>query len=381
MFADLYTEEYLSTIEDEELTPAMVSFGPSIVSQFIKAVRVSAGEFHSAALFADGSVYVWGLWKTEGRQNSRISPGVPKAIFPQPLCVDKIRKIACGGNHFLMLNSKGEVWGMGHAGLGQLGKISQQYLEKFAEEDQVSDVTEEFSDSELVSIPIKICTPETIVEIFTGKNCSFVIGQSGKTYACGHNKYGQLGCGKLLESNINVNTDTLKEENNADAEHIQNCVDNGESIVCVVDNFVETFRGISVKQISGGLQHTIALSQEGKMYACGDAVDGRLGIVTQTEDNIVWEPTEIVGDFQNQIQAVCAGEDFSGCVDSSGQGFLWGLAEEFRLGNANEDDNVTKPAKMKQTRKFYQQKILQMELGAGFGACVSVSRPTTNPRD
>ena len=85
-----------------------------------------------------------------------------------------------------------------------------------------------------------------------------------------------------------------------------------------------------VVQISCGGYHTMALTKEGEVYTWGRG-DERLGI-GETPD--VMEPTLVVALRQKQadIVRICASEEHSIVVASTGAVFAWGMGKYGKLG-------------------------------------------------
>ena len=90
-----------------------------------KAVpKVAAGENHSLALKADGSVWAWGYnghgELGDGTTASKAIPVQVKGANGEGYLSD-IVAISAGNNHALALKSDGSLWSWGYNGYGQLG--------------------------------------------------------------------------------------------------------------------------------------------------------------------------------------------------------------------------------------------------------------------
>eukprot|EP01026_Neomeris_dumetosa_P069996 TRINITY_DN694_c0_g1_i5.p1 TRINITY_DN694_c0_g1~~TRINITY_DN694_c0_g1_i5.p1 ORF type:complete len:595 (-),score=83.30 TRINITY_DN694_c0_g1_i5:331-2115(-) len=455
---DVLLEEELA-----DLTRGAIPGEIKFFDAFNKVVQISAGEQHSAALLEDGVCLLWGAFYS-GQSESRIAPKVKMCLLQQVVKFKSdtefgVVKICSGGNHLLMLTDNGEVWGVGYCECGQLGNITEDVIQEFSEEDEAQFSVNEWQQLHLVTVPIKLKVPEPVVDIFVGKNSSFILCQSGRTYACGQNEYGQLGLGRnstvcvdetqmqqvyvdetqmqqdvenennqqqiqqvyvdetqmqqdvenennqqqiqqVYVDETQMQQDVENENNQQQTQHESNQLDSTQMSQLVQTNglqqgnlqskqtienqqdrifeFQEGFKGISMKQISSGHRHTLGLSQDGKIYVCGSNQDGRLGLVDVDSTDVVegvYEPRVLERFLEENrfIVQVVAGDEYSGCVDNEGQGYLWGQGADFKLANNNEDDNVLQPRRMVKTRKFQDQQVLDISLGYSHGAVISIS--------
>ena len=95
-------------------TPQQVLGLPAIIA-------IAAGESHSLALAADGTVWGWG-WNYYGQlgtgtNNLNNSPNPPTQISG----LSNVTAISAGGYHSLAMTSNGTVWAWGYNFYGQLG--------------------------------------------------------------------------------------------------------------------------------------------------------------------------------------------------------------------------------------------------------------------
>jgi len=120
-------------IEEEE-----ESFNVGKVDGVGKAVYCCAGDSHSAVINEAGEVWIWGTFRDA---NGRLGAGtgakentnIEKAVLKEPAKLElstKALRIASGADHMLILDNDGEVWSLGCAETGQLGRLSQQFCTK-----------------------------------------------------------------------------------------------------------------------------------------------------------------------------------------------------------------------------------------------------------
>ena len=95
------------------------SHQPVPVAALTGVVKVSAGIYHSLALKADGTAWAWG-WNAFGQLGDATTadPHVPVPMMTGTL---RIRDIAAGAGHSVLLGEDGRVLAAGWNGLGQLG--------------------------------------------------------------------------------------------------------------------------------------------------------------------------------------------------------------------------------------------------------------------
>ncbi|CAA6653595.1 unnamed protein product [Spirodela intermedia] len=81
--------------------------------ELVKIIRVSCGEFHTAAISEIGEVYTWGLGSM-GQLGHCSLQFADKELLPR-------RDISCGGVHSCAVTSKGALYAWGGGQAGQLG--------------------------------------------------------------------------------------------------------------------------------------------------------------------------------------------------------------------------------------------------------------------
>ena len=150
--------------------PTLVSFPPL---QFPSpVVALSAGNKHSLALLADGTVWSWGA--SDLGQVGHTGPDVRKvqtfAGFPD---LSGIAGISAGGDASLVVGKDGQVWAWGNNAFGQIG-IGH------------NDVTE-------LAQPVPGATD--VVAVSAGATHSLALKRDGTVLAWGANDTGELGDG------------------------------------------------------------------------------------------------------------------------------------------------------------------------------------------
>jgi len=140
-----------------------------------------------------------------------------------------------GGDHSLFLTHDGKVYGCGHNGSGQLGKA-------------VSNTN---------PLPEQITTTIgslNIVQVACGGGASLFLTDGGRAYACGYNRYGNLG----LIDNIWIHDPLITPK-------------------LVIDINSISFSTIFISKIRAASQETFFITNNGQVYACGYNWHGQLG--------------------------------------------------------------------------------------------------------
>lgn len=89
-----------------------------------------------------------------------------------------------------------------------------------------------------------------------------------------------------------------------------------------------------IVQVACGGRHTLLLSGDGRVWACGDNASGQLGVETGTEGTIraVREPMEVRHLTLVPLRQLAAGGAHSVALAMSGSAFVWGANESGQLG-------------------------------------------------
>lgn len=137
--------------------------------KLFKAKDIACGQRHS--LIIDLNDVLWGMGNNE---NGQLGINVDKVRHPTRIMKDgnpwKVKQIACGDNHSLIIDMNDEVWVFGNNDKGQLG---------------LGDTIER-------KYPTKI-NDLKVLQISANYDTSFIIDDNHYLWASGHNEYGQFG--------------------------------------------------------------------------------------------------------------------------------------------------------------------------------------------
>ncbi|KAJ8297784.1 hypothetical protein KUTeg_024315 [Tegillarca granosa] len=127
----------------------------------------------------------------------------------------------------------------------------------------------------------------------------------------------------------------------------------------------ETLSALRCVQIAGGSKSLFCVTQEGKVYACGEATNGRLGLGMSS--GTVSVPRQLTSLSQliealksKRIRDIACGSSHSAAITSNGELYTWGLGEYGRLGHG---DNTTQ-LKPKQVKQLAGQRVIQVSCGS-----------------
>jgi alpha-tubulin suppressor-like RCC1 family protein len=261
-------------------TPVEVK-GVSGVGVLSNIIAIAAGNFHSMALAADGTLYTWG-------RNSHGQLGLGNTVdSAYPVHVPGIydvTAIAAGGYHSLLLGDQGSISGCGYNAYGQLG---------------VGDTTDR---SSFTVAPIWFGNLSVVgggyhsLVLRDGYNGEFFNGQ---IMSFGLNNDGQLG----TDDTTSYNTFTFDE-------------------------------GTLAVMMAGGNYHSLHLNAYGEVFGSGYNADGELG-VGDTDDRITWSYNPYV-----QAIGIACGFSHSLFLDVYGQLYASGNGANGQLGNGSTAGQV-----------------------------------------
>jgi len=227
----------------------------------------------SAAIALNGDLYLWG-----GNSSGILGLGVTGGTYNTPQHVThgnhKYKAVAVGGGHILAIAQNGDLYSWGSNGYGQLG---------------LGNNTDR-------NLPQHVSAGgRKYKAISAGSMHSLAIAENGDLYACGHNLWGQLGLGNTADRNTlqHVNTSSLK-----------------------------------YKVIAGGQEHSLAIAENGDLYAWGRNAFGELGIGNTLQRNT----PQHASDGNRQYEVVAAGAYTSFAIDESGDLFVVGRNDYAQLG-------------------------------------------------
>jgi alpha-tubulin suppressor-like RCC1 family protein len=244
-----------------------------------KAMAINAGDCFSVALTEEGEIYTWGqnIVGQLGRGGDPKKPG--KVPIPK-----RIKKFAIG-EHVIAVTEEGGLFVWGHNNDGQLGLNNQE-------------------DKEL---PVELhIEDEEVVEVACGTRHTLALTRAGNLYSWGDNFRGQLALGDSRDRYSPTRV------------FLRNIV-----------------------AFSCGWKHCLALANDGSAYGWGNNESLQLGIgqVGQGSDNIVTSPHKIPPPSSSPIASIICGWDTSYMITLDGSLYAAGNNASGRLGIVSEQEN------------------------------------------
>jgi alpha-tubulin suppressor-like RCC1 family protein len=254
------------------------------IALFENIVHVTAGENHTIAVGAYGSVWVWG-------DNGLGQLGSGEAGEFQPIAqlmrgvtgFGKIAQVAAGWTHTIVCGVDGNVWGWGGSGRGELG---------------------------LGGLRFK-CIPQcvgegipgftNIVQVAAGKIHTIALGADGRVWAWGYGGHGQLGW-------------------------------NTAGVQFIPQRVGEEAPGFGkMVQVAVGSHHTVALGADGDVWAWGTYLGGQVGNRKEIQSTPQRMGRGVAG-FANIVQ-IAAARGHTVALGADGRVWAWGYNERGQLGS------------------------------------------------
>jgi alpha-tubulin suppressor-like RCC1 family protein len=270
---------------------------PAVVPGIVDATMIAAGYSHGLASNG-GTVYSWGdnAFGELGYEASETCGGFPCSRSAQPIPnLGNVKGLGAGLIHSMMILGDGTVWTWGSNGRGQLGAGD---VEGGIEPVQVVGV----GGNGILS---------NIVAVAGGEGHSLALDSNGNVYSWGQNDQGQLGIGKA---------DTGWNAMPYEVPGLTNIV-----------------------AIAAGYRHSMALRNDGTVFAWGFNSAGQLGqgtIGSNTPCACNPVPTAVPG--LSDVIGIEAGHEHSLAVLSDGTVRAWGANLNYQVG-VTEPANVSTP--------------------------------------
>jgi regulator of chromosome condensation len=179
----------------------------------------------------------------------------------------------------------------------------------------------------LVPYKIAVGRSRKIRVVGAGNYHSFAVDDHGDVWGWGMNSMGQTGTGLAEKSVTDVEVQAPKK---------------------VVGLSKEELGGETVVQIAGGDHHTLFLTSGGKVYACGRANGGQLGLaedhpaLKDAKDGAVSTPTLVeFPDAEDPVVQIAAGTHNNLAVTKGGALYGWGSGQQSELGLGDEEEVKT----------------------------------------
>ncbi|BBI36678.1 RCC1 domain-containing protein [Cohnella abietis] len=280
-----------------------------------EGVRVSAGEFHSLALKADGTVVAWGS-NDDGQ-------------IKVPVGLKDVVSISAGWKHSMVLKSNGTVVAWGEnikgqvdvpVGLKDVVSISAGRQHSLALKTDGTVVAWGSNDDGQVSVPTGL---KDVVSISAGRQHSLALKTDGTVVAWGSNNLNQLKIPVGLKNVVSISAGTY---------HSLALKSDGTVIAWGSNNDHQLEVPVDLKDvvsISAGDKHSLALKSDGTVIGWGANADGQLNM-----------PVDLSG-----VMSISTGWNHSLALKSDGTVVAWG---DIRKGKTIVPASLASPIKGKQ---------------------------------
>jgi len=290
------------TVDEEE-----ECFVPGKVDIADKVVMVSAGDSHTAALTEDGKVFAWGTFRDSSgpigltSTNSGLQK-TPLRIFQNVL----VKKISSGSDHIIALTIDGEIFSVGNAEQGQLGRIPERFCHRGGRRGL---------DFLLTPDKLRLKSKSTVFkDVWAGSYNTIARTEKDEVFVMGLNNYSQMGIPleKGLAFYMPIRSSSLEAS--------------------------------AVSDLCLGQHHALLINGSGSVHSLGRSEYGRLGLGDRSEDATI--PTQLPGLKDDVVVDIACGTAVSYAVSKEGKCYSWGMGTNGQLGTGEEDD-VSEPHLMK----------------------------------
>lgn len=263
------------------LTPTVsITFGTIHLPTFCGFTDLATGWDYSLGLKTDGTVWTWGD-NTQGQLGNGSIGGNPHSTPTQISGLTGITALAANNNHSLAIDSNGDVWAWGNNDYGQLGDNS----------------------TNASSVPVQVSGLTEVIAIAAGYSHSVALKSDGTVWAWGHNAAGEIGDGTIIDRYIPTQVSGLS----------------------------------GVTAIAAGSDHSLALKNDGSVWSWGYNAFGQLGDGTVLERH---SPVQVSG-LTSGVSAITAGMQHSVALLDNGSVLSWGFNDEAELGDGTTTQQNT----------------------------------------
>ncbi|WP_416518120.1 InlB B-repeat-containing protein [Bifidobacterium asteroides] len=252
----------------------------------IRFSQVSAGKNHSLALGSDGKLYTWGYNSDGqlGRKLTRLVDNRPGMVTIPGNAHATFVSVSAAGANCLAIDKDGNLYSWGNNQYGQLGRDT-----GGASTDQ----------------PGQVKAPSGIkfTQAIAGTGFSMAFGSDGNLYNWGDNEYGELGRPTDADNNVPVG---------------------------LAGKPADAKPGFTWTQASAGMNHTLAMGSDGKLYSWGNNDYGQLG--RDIGSSSTSQPGQVETPAGVTFTQAVAGVFHSMAIDQKGEMYSWGNNDCKQLG-------------------------------------------------
>lgn len=239
-------------------------------------VDIAAGSDHALAVKKDGTVWAWGY--NEFGQLGFPSGTVTTALPMQVAGLSGVKAVSAGDGYSLALKADGTVWGFGINQSGELG-LGTTFNSTYT--------------------PQQVYGLTNVASIDAGSHHALAVLQDGTVWGWGNTLNGQVNHRKEWDPPYRTTPKRIELE--------------------------------QVTAVSAGENFSLALKQDGTVWAFGSNEQGTLGQGGPTADNL-YNPTPLQIPRLSQITEIAAGDHFALARKADNSVFSWGENQTGQLG-------------------------------------------------
>lgn len=287
------------TDEDE----SKIALRPVKLKGLESVVSIGAGDNFGMAVKNDGSVWTWGSNNVkqlgDGTNRTHVTPIQVHATEGEEGFLAGCKKVSSGVRNMVAVMSDGSARAWGDGEYGQVGR-------GFARFGAGSGVPFNCVDKNDPSGHLS-----GVKDIVSGRCASVALKEDGTVWVWGLHRHGELGLGK-----VGPNTD----KGGFDV-----------SMLSTVTNPTQVPGLPKIKEITSGQSHSLALSEDGEVYAWGyNAVMSRGAVARGDELEFADLPVKV--ESMGKIAHIFTGITHNFAVGEDGTIYGWGNANNGRLG-------------------------------------------------
>ncbi|KAJ1631284.1 regulator of chromosome condensation 1/beta-lactamase-inhibitor protein II [Pavlovales sp. CCMP2436] len=261
---------------------------------------VAAGDSFTIIVTVDGEVFAWGE-PSDGALGLGLDPDAGRVRAPTSVAAlsnERVVGVAAGFSHALFVTASGDVFSAGWGHGGRLGH----------------------GNADSSALPRRVSAlaggAAHVTAAFAGHSSdhSIVLDDEGRAWTFGAGRDGQLG----------------------------HAARDASGAALAPERVLGALEALVVVGAAAGERHSLFLSSEGELFACGCADDGRLGLGDGREGGVL-QPERVRflpagGGECARVVAVAAGARHSAAVGEDGGLWLWGeLPAEWETAHADAE--------------------------------------------
>lgn len=284
-------------------TDGTTSNAPVQVSNLSGVKDIADGVCIGLALKTDGTVWAW-----SNNDHGQLGNGTttPSSTPVQVSNLSGVKAIAVGEEHGLALKTDGTVWAWGYNNHGQLGDGS---------------TTDRY-------VPVQVSNLSGVKAVAAGRYHSIALKEDGTVWVWGWNASGQLGDGSTTDRYMPVQVK---------GQPLTNKLSTSSLIIPpVAGNYLS-----GVKAIAGGESHSLALKEDGTVWAWGSNDRAQLGNGIIAKSNTPVRVSNLSG-----VKAVAGGDNHNLALEEDGTVWAWGYNVSGQLGNGTNTTKSNTPVQV-----------------------------------